>query len=165
MTILIILQTGCGNVQIDIEKTLTPPEDINIAVEGTWKIEGYISKLPDNAAIPSNLESLIGMSAIFDKDIAAVGNDISINPSYRLIWVSANTYVHNKFRINADSIGILEDNINVVYVTSDNQLSYELLLIDSSTLYVYVDKGFLQLKKVASDIAEQLKRDSLQKAL
>ncbi len=163
MTLLVILQTGCGNVQIDIEKTLTHPEGINIAVEGTWKIEGYIPKLPDNTAIPSNLEPLIGMSAIFDKDIAAVGNDISINPSYKLIWASANTYVHNKFRINADSIGITEDNINVVYVTSDNQLSYELLLIDNSTLYVCVDKGFLQLKKVASDIDEQLKRDSLQK--
>ena len=163
IVLLIILQTGCGNVQLDIEKTLTPPQDTNIAVMGTWKIEGYMSKFPDSTVIPANIESFIGMSAIFDRDIAAVANDISINPSYKLIRTSANTYVHSKFRIGADSIGISEDDINVVYVTSENQIFYELLLIDDSTIYACVDKGFLQLKKVDSNIDEQLKRDSLQK--
>ncbi len=159
---VIAFLSGCGNVQIDIEKTLTPPEDMNIAVLGTWKVESYISKTPDDTQIPEGIKAFIGKSAIFDKEIAAIANDISVNPKYKLIMTSANSYIHNKYRISAHSIGITVDNINVVSVTSENQLFYELLLIDDNTIYVCVENGFLLLKKVDSNIDEQLKKESFQ---
>ncbi|WP_024833582.1 hypothetical protein [Ruminiclostridium josui] len=165
-TLLLIsasLFSGCSTVNFSIEDTIKPPEGKNIAVKGTWKIQNYI--LTDNSSqVPEKqekYEQFIGKEAVFDNEVSAIYKDVCINPQYKSIRTSVGTFIQNKYRISEDILGITTENVNVVTITTDNQLFHELIVTDANTAYVYMEGGFLALKRISVDIDEKIRAESL----
>lgn len=156
--------TGCGSIEFDMENTIKPPVYKNLAIEGTWKIEKYISikKGTKDAAGENEIyqKKYIGKSAIFDNEIGAVGSDVCIAPKYRIIKTSSDTFMQNKYRINESSLGLREEDVNVVTITTDSHPFYEIIITGSMTAYVYLDNGFLVMSKESDKVDEQLKEHS-----
>ncbi|ACL76589.1 hypothetical protein [Ruminiclostridium cellulolyticum] len=157
------LFSGCSTVNFSIEDTIKPPESKSIALKGTWKIQNYI--LTDkNSVTPEKKEKyelFIGMEAIFDNEVSAIYKDVCINPQYKSIRTSAGTFIQNKYRISEDVLGITTENVNVVTITTDNQLFHELIVTDANTAFVYMEDGFLALKRISVDIDEKIRAESL----
>ncbi len=167
LTILLLITaslfSGCSSINFSIEDTIKPPEGKNIAVKGTWKIQNYI--LTDNSSLTpekqEKYEQFIGKEAVFDNEVGAIFKDVCINPQYKSIRTSAGAFIQNKYRVSEDVLGITTENVNVVTITTDNQLFHELIVTDANTAYVYMEGGFLALKRISVDIDEKIRAESL----
>lgn len=157
------LFSGCSSINFSIEDTIKPPEGKNIAVKGTWKIQNYI--LTDNSSLTpekqEKYEQFIGKEAVFDNEVSAIFKDVCINPQYKSIRTSAGTFIQNKYRVSEEFLGITTENVNVVTITTDNRLFHELIVTDANTAYVYMEGGFLALKRISVDIDEKIRAESL----
>lgn len=161
MVVFILLLSGCGNIEFNIEDTIKPPLAQNAAVQGTWRIEKYISvqkELKDSNQNKNLQDLYVGKNAIFDSEIGAIGTEACTDPSYKIIRTTADTFIQNKYRINEELLGLSSAKIDVVDITSDNQLFYQLIVPDENTAYVYTQDGFLEMKKVSDSVDPKIKQ-------
>ncbi len=152
------LLSGCSSIEFNIEDTIKAPVNENASIHGTWKIEKYISL--ETEQDPSQ-EIYVGREAIFDNEVGAIGSDVCINPKYKVISTYADTFVHNRYRISNETLELPEEKVNVVTITTDNQLFYQLILMDETSAYVYVKDGFLVIRKLSNKVDETIKKSSL----
>jgi len=156
--------TGCGRLEFNIEATIKPPMDEKVTILGTWKIGKFTSIVKEQNNLQKTDKSIqekyVGKEAIFDNEIGAIGIDVCINPEYKIIRTSADTFLHNKYRINEGSLGLQKEKVNVVTITSENQLFYQLIITDEMTAYVYLEDGFLVLNKISDIVDEKIKESS-----
>ncbi len=168
-TILVLIlcfsTTGCTIIEFDIEETISPPQYDSMAVQGTWKIDRFISAIPENKDTKINIESIknkyLDQWAIFDSELGAVGIDTCVNPHYRIIRTTADSFIQSKYRIDESKLGLGKQDISVVNVSADNQLFYEIILDGDKKGYVYIDNGFLALSKISDQVDGKLKEKSL----
>ncbi|MDF2986898.1 MAG: hypothetical protein K0R50_2408 [Eubacterium sp.] len=164
ISVLYLPLSGCTSIDFDIEENINPPEYNSRAVQGTWNIDGFISALPENKNVEINVENIknryIGQQAIFDNEIGAVGADTCVNPKYRIIITTADTFIQSKYRIDESDLGLGKQEISVVTISSDNQVFYDLIVTDDKKAYVYIDNGFLVLNKASDHVDEKLKEKS-----
>ncbi len=162
--VLLLSFSGCASIDFDIEETVNPPDYGSMAVEGTWNIDGFISALPENKNVEINVENIknryMGQQAIFDNEIGAVGTDTCVNPKYRMIITSADTFIQSKYRIDESNLGLGKQKVSVVTISGDNQVFYDLIITDDKKAYVYIDNGFLVLNKTSDNVDEKLKEKS-----
>ncbi|WP_051571501.1 hypothetical protein [Ruminiclostridium cellobioparum] len=163
--VLCFSTAGCTSIEFDIEETINPPQYDRMAVQGTWKIDRFISAIPENKDTKINIESIknkyLDQWAIFDSELGAVGTDTCVKPRYRVIRTTADSFIQSKYRIDGNKLGLGKQDISVVNVSSDNQLFYEIILTDEKTAYVYIDNGFLALSKTSDKVDAKLKEKSL----
>ncbi|MGE8203319.1 hypothetical protein ACQKP0_01965 [Heyndrickxia sp. NPDC080065] len=152
--IFIFFLTGCSVKDFSIEGKIAPPENKALTVKGTWDIEKFITIKDDPTADYKDIRHYIGKTAMFDQKVCVLGRDQCRNPIYKIINVSALDYMQNKYKVNLEKIGIHSKRIDVITVTSNNQIFYELIKKDSRTLLVYVDGGFLSLRKRSDEVNE-----------
>lgn len=161
---LILGLTGCGSIEFDIENTIKPPLYDDLAVQGTWKIDGYISIVKERKNSQNTVEEIrknyVGKAAMFDNELGAVGSDVCVNPVYRVIRTTADTFIQSKYRVDEDELGLQKDKVAVVTVTADSQPFYELIITEQMKAYAYLDNGFLVLSKASDKIDEELKEKS-----
>lgn len=163
--VLCFSMAGCASIEFDIEETINPPQYNSMAVQGTWKIDDFISALPENKNAEINIENIknkyLGQWAVFDSELGAVGPDTCVNPRYRIIKTAADSFIQSKYRLNENNLGLGKQDISVITVSSDNQLFYELILSSDKKAYIYIDNGFLVLDKNSDKVDEKLKEKSL----
>lgn len=154
--------SGCGSIEFNIEDTIKPPSNEEVTVRGTWKIEKYISILKEHNGTQTTDKSnqYIGKEAIFDNEIGAIGKDVYINPKYKIIRTSTNTFIQNKYQISEADLGLQKEKVNVVTITTENQLFCQLIITDEMTAYVYLENGFLVLHKISDIVDEKTKENS-----
>lgn len=158
------LCSGCKSIEFNVEDTIKPPVNVNATIQGTWKIEKFTPIVNEHKDIQKLEETkrilYVGKEAIFDNEIAAVGREVCINPKYKIIRTPADTFVHNKYRINKESLGLKNDKVNVFTITSNNQFFYEIIVTDKMIGYIYFEDGFLVLNKISDVVDEKLKESS-----
>lgn len=157
--------TGCSSIGFDIEETISPPEYDTMAVQGTWKIDGFISALPQGKNAGENQEFVkskyLEQWAVFDNELGAVGPETCVNPKYRIIKTTADSFIQGRYRVDEAKLGLRKQEVYVASISSGSQLFYELIITDSNTAYVYMDNGFLVLKKTSDQVDAELKEKSL----
>jgi len=157
--------TGCSSIGFDIESTINPPEYDTLAVQGTWRIDGFISALPQGKNAGENQELVtnkyLEQWAVFDNELGAVGPETCVNPKYRIIKTTADSFIQGKYRVDETALGLGKQEVYVVSISNGSQLFYELIITDSNTAYVYMDNGFLVLKKTSDEVDAKLKEKSL----
>lgn len=156
------LLSGCKSIEFNVEETIKPPVNTNVTIQGTWKIEKFISKKKHDSQKPeeSKQKTYVDKEVIFDNEIAAVGREVCINPKYKIIRTSADTFVHNKYRINLESLGLKNEKVNVFTITSNNQFFYDIIVTDKMTGYIYFEDGFFVLNKISDVVDEKIKESS-----
>ncbi|WP_244648332.1 hypothetical protein [Ruminiclostridium herbifermentans] len=159
--------SGCTSIEINIEETIKPPEIGNLIIQGTWRIENYISIVKGqsdlNEAEESSRKKYIGKEAVFDNEICAIGIEVCTNPEYKTIRTAADTFLKSTYQINNDSIGITKEKVNVVTISTANKFFNQLIVTDDMTAYVYMEDGFLVLKKVSDSVDDKVKQSSIGK--
>lgn len=155
---------SCSNLEFDIEETIKPPMNDEITIQGTWKVEKYISTVEEKDNSKKNNESkqlYVGKDALFDNEIGMIGMDVCINPKYKIIRTSVDTYLQNKYQINEMSIGLKKEDVSVVTITSENRLFYEAIVTDDMKAYIHTENGFLVLIKTSNVVDEKVKESNI----
>jgi heat shock protein HspQ len=161
---LSMIFSGCSSLEFNIEDTIKPPADDNVTIKGTWEIEKCITIAQDGGnskKADENLKTYIGKKVIFDNEIGAIGKNVCVNPEYKIIRTSADTFLQNKYRIDEENLALKNKEINVITITTDNQPFYEVIVTDDMTAYVYIDNGFLVLNKISDNVDEKIKQESI----
>ena len=159
--------SGCTSIEFNIEETIKPPEIDNVAIHGTWRIEKYISIIKGqsdlNEAEESNRKKYVGKDAIFDNEICAIGIEVCTNPEYKIIRTAADTFLKSTYQINIESLGLKRDKVNVVTISTANKFFNQLIVTNDMTAYVYLENGFLLLKKISDSVDDKVKQNSVGK--
>lgn len=158
--IYIFFLTGCIKVDFNIEEKIVPPEDAVNALQGTWIIEKCLS-LEGKKEDASTASKYLGKYAVFDNKISVLGGDTCINPEYKIRNVGSNDYLLSKYKTSAEKFGLEKEKIDVVTVTSKNQVFYDFIIIDYNNLLVCTGDNFLYLHKVSDKIDKTVKENSL----
>jgi hypothetical protein len=164
LNILSFFCIGCSNLEFNIEDTIKPPMIDDITIQGTWKIEKYISIAENKGNFTKTDESkkmYVGKQGIFDNEIGMIGTDVCINPNYKIIRTSVDAYLQNKYQINELILGLKKEDVNVVTITSENRLFYEAIVTDDMSAYIYTEDGFLVLSKTSNIVDEKIKESSI----
>lgn len=165
---LCFLTVGCNSIDFDIEDSINPPEYDDMAIQGSWKIEGFVSTLPEAKVGEIDTENInrkyLDKWAIFDDEVAAVVSVTCVNPQYKIIRTTADSLMQNKYRIDGSKLGLGKQDVSMVNVYADNQLFYEVIVTDSKKAYIYIDNGFLVLSKTSEKVDSVLKNKSLENA-
>lgn len=155
---------GCGNLEFNIEDNIKPPEEQVISVQGTWNIEAYIP-IPSEKKGSGQDESIQkmyqGKNAIFDGEIGAIGNDVCTNPQYKTTRTDSDDFIRSRYRTSDELLGLHGQKVDVITMTADNQVFNQLILTDDETAYVYIQNGFLMLKKISGSVDLSIKRQSM----
>ncbi len=159
--------SGCTSIEFNIEETIKPPEIGNVTIQGTWKIEKYISIIKGqndlNEAEESNIKKYVGKKALFDSEICAIGIEVCTNPDYKIIRTAADYFLKSTYQINNESLGITKEKVNVVTISTANKFFNQLIVTDDMTAYVYLENGFLVLKKISDSVDDKVKQSSVGK--
>lgn len=162
LNLIMVFFSACDNIEINFEETIKPPDSNYVALEGTWEIEKYISVKTDEGDSQNSISDsinnvLVGSKAIFDSEISAIGQDVCINPQYRVIRTDSDIFFQNKYRISDTSLGFAKEEIGVITITTNNRTFYELITTDKMHAYIYMDNGFLLLTKVSETVDTKIK--------
>ncbi len=165
--ILPFILSGCTSVEFNIEDTIKPPEIGNVSIQGTWRIEEYISIIKGQSALnedeESNRKKYIGKEAVFDSEICAIGIELCTNPDYKIIRTAADTFLKSTYQINTESLGIKKEKVNVVTISTANKFFNQLIVTDDMTAYVYLENGFLVLNKISDYVDNKVKLSNVGK--
>lgn len=154
---------GCRQVDLNVEGKITAPDINELPVKGTWKVENYIDF--DSTVSSKDKEKYLGETAVFDKSIAVIGTETCNSPEYKIKSVSAEEYFLYKYKVNADKLGIKDEMVNVVTVSSKQQLFHDFIKVNDSSMLVYENRGFLYLNKVSDKIDNSISASTSNSAM
>ncbi|MDP4091529.1 MAG: hypothetical protein Q8930_19975 [Bacillota bacterium] len=141
---------GCNKLDLNVEGRIAAPRVNELPLQGTWKVQDYT--VLDNAISLKDKNKYIGQTAAFDKSMAVLGTEICNAPEYKIKNVSAEEYFLYKYRVNAAQLGIKEQKVNIVTVSSNQQPFHDFIKLNDSSMLVYENQGFLYLSKVSDKI-------------
>lgn len=161
--VIIILMSiflqGCRPIDINVENKITPPKSSELHVKGVWKIEEY--KSLNNKINQVKFKNYIDKVVIIDENIAAVDEEVFLNPKYKVKSVSANNFFEYRHNIDHKSIGIKGENVDIISVSDSNQIVYDFIKISDNQLALYKDQGLLLMNKISNNTDEYISKLNL----
>lgn len=149
--LLMFFLASCTPSDISADKKILPPDNKDIPIEGTWKVEKYKKGASKNSA-SYKAEDMIGKAAVFDDKVAVVGDESCIKPLYKVKNVDASDYLLYQYKTNASYLGITSPSIQVITVTAKDQFFYEFIKYSDTEIITYVNGTFLYFKKVSGKV-------------
>ena len=105
------------------------------------------------------MNSNIGKEALFHKDAVVIGEHFTTKPSYKIKYVNARDYLLYKYKTFPGSIGVEQEEIEVITLLNDDKFFYELLRIDKDTMIINIEDKFYSMEKSVEEVSlEEIKR-------
>ncbi|MGO1370231.1 MAG: hypothetical protein ACTHVE_00085 [Senegalia sp. (in: firmicutes)] len=147
---LILFIQGC-NLDIDDGDKIISPDNLNIVLQGTWKVketrtieEGLLSKEEKN--------KILNKDVVFTNEYVFLNDKLIKNPEYKSKSVNAEEYFLYTYKTDIDTLNIDSDKINVIIVTSNNNYFFDIVQIDKKNILLYYQGAFLYLEKTSNNI-------------
>ncbi|MDX9916545.1 MAG: hypothetical protein RBT15_00855 [Gudongella sp.] len=152
-----LILSSCASTGENAQDLILAPNSTISPIEGKWEITSIIYKL--GGPLSEDTSDYIGQTALFHRDAVLIGNDYSTEPSYKIKRVKASDYLIYKFKTSPLSMGLSNEELEVVTILSDSKYFCELLLLDDDTMLYYKDDIFYKLeKKVAKVSLDEVNR-------
>lgn len=137
---------GCLSPKFNIGDSINAPENESIPIKGTWKLsEPIYSSSSDEV----NKKASQGDTAQFTKDTAIIDSDICKNPNYKIKVVNTDDYFLYTYKIVSQDLNIKTNKIDVITITCNDKLFYELVKISDTKLLINIDGTFYYLDKIS----------------
>jgi len=153
LLVLMSLLTSCNVGRFDIKDRIVAPQNDLPPLQGKWIIEKSIDN-PHRKIDEESFESIIGKEVLFHKDAVVVGEDYTLEPTYKLKNVNFLDYILYKYKIKPDNLGIKAEEAQVVTIFSNNQYFYEFIKYNDKEMLVYDGDKFYFLSKNIDEISK-----------
>jgi hypothetical protein len=154
LALTVLFLSGCRPLELNIEEKISPPTNITPTLQGTWKVVKY--KTIRENEIDRAEEKYLNKKAAFSNTIAVFGEEICKEPEYKVKNVTAEDYFLYRYRISGSSLGVAQEKIDVVSITSNNQLFYDFIKINDNELIVYTNSVFLYFNKISNEVEDNI---------
>ena len=155
--LIIIIFTGCKYEADEFGINTEKPEATPI-ISGQWLINKHTvleNKIKDDS-IPSATwdEKII----ILNKEVAIFPNNTYKNPNYKLKIVDSNEYIFNKYGKLPKEIGIKEEEVKVVSISSKERYYEEIILIDDNNAIIENNDILYHLSRISEGDMDTIKK-------
>lgn len=148
----LLLLTSCSSENLELSEKIKAPDNITPPLEGKWKIEDYVLGLNSNLTEKA-AKTYLGKEVLIDKKLVAISSNYTLTPSFKVKVISARDYLW-QYKIGPDFLGIEDENIKVISVSSADQFFYEFIAVEDEKVIIHIDGGFFYLTKVADKVDE-----------
>jgi len=154
LLLLTIETTSCNLNNIETSEKISAHRNNTVPLMGKWEIESYKN---GNAkgGWEAQAKSMIGEKAIFHSSVAGIGNNLSLEPSYKIKNVNSTDYLLYQYKVSPEYLGISSKKIQIVSIISKEQFFYEFIKINDNEIVVNIDGVFYYLKKLDEDVNTQ----------
>lgn len=146
----ILFIQGC-NLDIDDGDKITSPNNLNIPVQGTWKVKETII-IEEGLLNKEEKSKILNKNVVFSNDYVLLNNKLIKNPEYKSKSINAEEYFLYTYKTDIDTLNIDSDEINVIIVTSNNNYFFDIVQIDKNNILLYYQGTFLYLEKISNKI-------------
>ena len=144
LVMIFISLTACEN--IDLSTTKVIPPKVAIPVEGVWKVERYafsaMSKMLEDEA-----KGWIGQKAAFEEEKVFLPDENCEKPEFKIKVVNTKTYLYNNYKSFMEDIGINQNQIKIITITSNENYFRDIVKIDDNTIAMIKEGVFFFLSK------------------
>ena len=156
--IMMINFSSCNVAEGNISDRIAAPENKTPPILGKWEIEEVLKRSYTNLS-SEKVESLIGREAMFHKDGVVMGDEFTVEPTFKIRNVKSSDYLIYKYKTNPKVLGIEEPMVEVITILSDGQYFTELIKIDNSKMLINIDDNFYSMVKVVDEVSiEEIQR-------
>lgn len=141
------------SINLSFSPQILPRKTIKAPLEGTWIVNKYI--FIDNSSLSeTSAKGLLGKQAVFNREGVYFDNNICKNPNFKVKVVNTKSYFWNKFKIKSSDVGISENKVKVITVSSNNSFFDEYIQISDTHIVKCNDGLLIFLKNQGEDSGE-----------
>lgn len=135
---------GCSKVNGKDTQSIKAPDNENLSIKGTWKIE-------DINILDEEIENKDEILSLKDSLISVSSNNLSIfnksfsNPSFKLKVVDSNYILSYELNLTLRDIIETEDMVDIISLVASNNLIGEFIIVDNDNGYLFYSGLLLKL--------------------
>ena len=135
---------GCSKVNGKDTQSIKAPDNYNLSIKGTWKIENIDildEEIENKDEILSLKDSLISISS---KNLSIFNKSFS-NPTFKLKVVDSNYILSYELNLTLKDIIETESMVDVISLVASNNLIGEFIVVDDNNGYLFYSGVLLKL--------------------
>lgn len=149
--------SSCAVIEGETKERIVAPENNLPPITGKWEISEMVYGLGSNNQEGDHKH--IGETALFHKDGVVIGQDYSVDPSFKIRRIRSRDYLISKYKLNPASLNIEDEFVQVVTILNENQYFAEIILLNEETVLLYSDESFLKLTRQLEEVSiEEVER-------
>lgn len=154
LAFVIFFSVGCVNTANDATHQIVSPENLDIAIQGTWEVTQILTQ-----KTPSSNEDLqlwLEKTLQFSSEYAVIGDTVLKNPRYQIKRVDSEEYLlyHNK--AFPKGFSFTEKEIEVFTITAQDIFFCEILREKDGELLLKLYNDTYLLTKISDEVDEEL---------
>jgi len=152
--ILLFSITACEYTNFETSEKIIAPNNSLPPISGKWRVEKY-KRVSSNGITDEEAKGIVGSEALFHQKVVVIGNDLFLNPSYKIKSVNTLDYLLYQYKVNPDFLDIKKNKIQIISMTSEEQCYYEFIKEADDKMIVSIDGVFFYMNKISDDIEEE----------
>jgi len=147
LLISIIVFIWCQYIGLTLNFKDLPKRIATSPIEGSWRVEKYVSTY-GTTIDDKKANGLVGKVAYFSGDTVDFNGSTSKDPKYKVKSVDAKRYFWDVIKISAKTLGIQNDDVQIITISLDDIFYDEYIKLDNVTLIKNYEGGLLYFHKV-----------------
>lgn len=147
LSFFMLIAGGCTGTSLDANEKIIAPVNKIIPIEGKWDIS-EINGEDSN----KELGGFYKKTAQFSIDAAMIGNYFWRAPNYKIRNVKTREYLVSRREAVLDNLGIKDEYISVITVTSEDVYICEFLKINDNDMIAFIQNDVYRMKKVSDKV-------------
>ncbi len=148
---IIVLFSIYKNLDLSLNPQIEARKIENVPLQGTWIANKYVflgnAELSDKDA-----KNLLGKKAEFNSMEVHFDNEVCKNPDFKVKMVDSKDYFWNNFSVKPSNLGINEEKIKIITVTSGENFFDEYIQINNNYIMKNHDGIMMFFKKYGVNI-------------
>lgn len=154
LIIFTISFSSCEFKNIETTDRIESPNNNTPPISGKWKIEKY-EKISDNGLTDEEAKEFLNKEVLFHEEFAVIGNDLCLNPSYKIKSVSSEDYLLYQYKLEPKYLDIENETVLVITLTSEKGFLYEFITKSDDEIITNIDGVFFYLTKISDNLDEK----------
>ena len=152
LLISLILMSSCNINDGPAADRIMAPENLTSPINGKWIISSNLNELKsEEMELKGDL--YLNKEILFHKDAVVIGEEYSIQPSFKFKSVNAYDYLLYKYKTTPNNLGIEDITIDIITILNENQYFYEFIKYGDNELLVNIDDNFYKLSKLVEEVS------------
>lgn len=147
-----ILLSSCIASEANVVDKVVAPNNNMPPITGKWVAEELLMGDVE-ASDKLDAENFIGLEGLFHSEAVVLGEDYSINPSFRIKNVDTSEYFLYKYKMNPKDLGINHNKVQIITVLNDNQYFYEFIRYEENKLLAYINDNLYKMSKKVDQVS------------
>ena len=134
------LSIGCSKVNGKDTQSIKAPDNENLSIRGTWKIDDKIENKEETLSLKNTIISISNTKI-------SIFNNIYSNPSFKLKVVKDEYVLSYELNLKISDIIESRETVDVISLIDSNKLIGEFIVLDENSGYLFYSGILLKLSK------------------